>query len=348
MYTYVIVRPRRVGTADPTKTAFPPPRPALTASVRMASVTLGTELEPLPGRFVRRTVRHMQSVVVGEGIPFAEGPVWCPDGTVVVTSVAAGALFRVWPEHGKVERMATTNGGANGAALAVDGSILVAQNGGIDFSTLPVKFDLPAGPPTTPGLQLAALDGTVTYLADAGFHGPNDLAIDHDGNVYFTDPGHYPPSEDCIGRVLVYTRDGAVETYADGFFYCNGIALEADGTVVVVERRGLQRVFPDGSREWVIETLGRGGGDGFCIDVEGRFYVASTIEHGIRIVDRDGSVLDFLPITGDGVTTNCCFGGPDLRTLFVADALPGNLVAFEHMPRPGPPLPVWPGPRSAA
>ena len=40
--------------------------------------------------------------------------------------------------------------------------------------------------------------------------------------------------------------------------------------------------------------------------------------------------------------TSCMFGGPDLRTLFVADALPGNLVAFEHMPRPGLPLPTWP------
>jgi sugar lactone lactonase YvrE len=112
--------------------------------------------------------------------------------------------------------------------------------------------------------------------------------------------------------------------------------------VVVVERRGFQRVFPDGSKEWVIEELGTGGGDGFCCDVDGNFYVASTIEHGIRIVDRNGSILDFLPIDGNGVTTNCCFGGPDLRTLFVADALPGNLVAFSGMPTPGLPLPTWP------
>jgi len=93
---------------------------------------------------------------------------------------------------------------------------------------------------------------------------------------------------------------------------------------VVVERRGLKRVFPDGTREWVIETLGRGGGDGFCLDAEGRFYVASTIEHGIRVVEPDGSIADFWPIEGKGVTTNCCFGGPDLRTLFVADAIPGH------------------------
>ncbi len=270
---------------------------------------------------------------------------WCPDGTVVATSVAAGALFRVQPASGTVERIAQTGGGANGGALAADGSILVTQNGGIDFSALPGVFaTMPPCVPAVPGLQLFDITtGTVMYLSDTGYLGPNDLAISSDGDVYFTDPGHYPPSADDRGRVVVYDRDGSVTTFAGGFNYCNGIAFEPDGAVVVVERRGLQRVHPDGSREWVIEQLGRGGGDGFCLDADGRFYVASTIEHGIRVVDTDGTVVDFLPIEGEGLTTNCCFGGDDLRTLFVTDALPGDLVAFEGMPTPGLPLPAWPG-----
>ncbi len=252
--------------------------------------------------------RTMQSVVVGTGIPFAEGR--CPDGTVVATSVAAGALYRVWPEQQKTK--------------------------------LPGVFgSLPDSVPATPGLQLARADGAVTYLADQDLHGPNDLAVTPDGDVFFTDPGHYPPSADDVGRVLIYGRDGQVQTFASGFFYCNGIAFDRDGNVVVVERRGLQRVYDDDHREWVIETLGRGGGDGFCLDADGRFYVASTIEHGVRVVDADGSVVDFLEIDGKGLTTNCCFGGDDLRTLFVTDAIPGNLVAFEHMPTPGLPLPTW-------
>jgi gluconolactonase len=94
----------------------------------------------------------------------------------------------------------------------------------------------------------------------------------------------------------------------------------------------------------VIEKLGRGGGDGFCLDAQGRFYVASTVEHGVRVVEPDGTIVEFLEIEGDGVTTNCCFGGPDLRTLYVADAIPGSLVAFEHCPTPGLPLATWPGP----
>jgi len=287
----------------------------------------------------------MQSEVVATGIPFSEGPVWCDDGTIVVTSVAAGALYRVWPEQHRAEVCAVTTGGANGAALAADGSVLVTQNGGMDLTKLPGIFgDLPQAVPATPGLQLATANGDVSYLADAGLLAPNDLAVAANGDVYFTDPGHYPPPESLVGRVMVYARDGSVRTFADGFFFCNGIAFEPDGSVVVVERQGLQRVHADGTREWVIETLGRGGGDGFCLDTDGRFYVASTVEHGIRVVEPDGSVADFWPIAGKGLCTNCCFGGPDLRTLYVADAIPGGLVAFEGCPTPGLPLPTWPGP----
>ena len=43
--------------------------------------------------------------LVATGIRFPEGPVWCPDGTLVVTSVAEGALYRVWPDAGRAGRV---------------------------------------------------------------------------------------------------------------------------------------------------------------------------------------------------------------------------------------------------
>jgi gluconolactonase len=289
----------------------------------------------------------MRAEVVVDGITFGEGPVWVPDGTpggpsLVVTSVAAGALVRVWPGQSRAERMADTGGGANGAALATDGSILVTQNGGIDFSKLPIDVDYPYNP-TTPGLQLATVDGDVRYLADEGFQAPNDLVVAEDGTVYFTDPPHFPIPEEPAGRVMAFTPGGDVRLVADGFTYCNGIALDPDGTLVVIEARGLQRLLPDGGRDWVVEVLGRGGGDGFCLDVEGNYYVAATVEHGVRVVDPAGKELDFLAVDGDGVTTNCCFGA-DGRTLFATDAVPGRVVVWEGLPHPGLPLHTWPGP----
>jgi gluconolactonase len=286
---------------------------------------------------------HVRSETVCDGVKFGEGPLWYGDGTLVVTSVADGALLRVDVATGVVSRFADTGGGANGAALAADGSVLVTQNGGIDFSRLGLFAEPPSYRPVTPGLQLASAHGAVTYLARDGFLAPNDLAVSADGRVFFTDPPHHPPPEEPVGRVMVLERDGSVRVVADAFQYCNGIAFTPGGELVVVEGRGLQHVAVDGTREWVIETLGPGGGDGFCLDADGRYYVASTSEHGIRVVEADGTVVDFLAIPGDGLTTNCCFGGPDLRTLYATDALPGTVVAWEGMPTPGLPLPVWPG-----
>jgi sugar lactone lactonase YvrE len=124
----------------------------------------------------------------------------------------------------------------------------------------------------------------------------------------------------------------------------NGIAFEPDGGLVVIERLGLLRLDVTGgdNHEWVIENLGPGGGDGFCLDVDGCFYVCSTIDHCVLVVDRDGAIVERLAIEGDGLTTNCCFGGADGRTLFATDALPGRVVAWENMPTPGLELDAWP------
>jgi gluconolactonase len=271
--------------------------------------------------------------------------VWRPEtGDLVCTSVCDGLLWRIDIQRGEKEVFCDTGGGANGAALCADGGLLVTQNGGIDLSQLPVDLaaDLPHRS-AIPGLQRADPAGQATYLASDGFHAPNDLAVAPDGTVYFTDPGHYPPPDPPIGRVMALDPDGAVRTVADGFWYCNGIAIDRDGMLVVIERAGLQRLHADGARSWIVKRLGDGGGDGFCLDADGRFYVCATVEHAVKVIDPDGTIVDVLTIPGKGVTTNCCFGGSDLRTLFATDAIPGRVMAWEGMPAPGLALATWPG-----
>jgi gluconolactonase len=288
--------------------------------------------------------------VVATGIRFPEGPVWCPgDGaataTIVCTSVADGSLERVHVADGRVERVATLGGGANAAAPCRDGGFLVTQNGGIDFSNLGLyPDDPPPYEPVTPGLQRVAPDGTVSYLADGEFLAPNDLVVTDDDTLWFTDPPHYPPSGEPSGRIHTMAPDGTTRVVASGFRYCNGIALAPDGTLVIVEALGLQRLGPDGSWDWIVEQLPGAPGDGLCVDTDGRIYVASTTAHGVRVLDADGTELEFLALDGRGTTTNCCFGGADGRTLFATDGVPGSVVAWEGLPAPGVPVRAWPGP----
>jgi gluconolactonase len=286
--------------------------------------------------------------VVATGIRFAEGPVWCapePErgrgrGSIVCTSVADGALERVHLDDGRVERVASVGGGANAALLASDGGFLVTQNGGIDFTKSGLYGDDPPPyRPVTPGIQRVDPTGAVTYLDIApgtgdAFLAPNDLVATADGALWFTDPPHHPPPPESVGRVHVLEPDGRTRVAADGLHYPNGIAFEPDGTTVIIEGTGLMRLLPDG-REWVVERIGAASGDGMCVDRDGRLYVAATSEHGVRVYEPDGTEVDFLPIPGHGIVTNCCFGGDELRTLFATDGLPGQLVAWEGMPTPG-------------
>jgi gluconolactonase len=288
----------------------------------------------------------VQAEVVVGGVRFGEGPVWCPPespvgkGSLVVTSVCDGKLLRVFAEEQRVEEVADTAGGPNGLALGTDGAFVVTQNGGIDFAAMGVFGDA-AYRPVTPGLQVVRAGERVSYLADVGFQAPNDLVVAPDGTVYFTDPPPYPPPEQPLGRVWAYEPDGNVQVIASRFAYCNGIALDRERNLVVIEARGLQRLGRDGERDWIVENLGPGGGDGFCLDADGNFYVAATVDHGVRVISPEGQQLDFLEIEGRGVTTNCCFGGADNRTLYATDAVPGRIVAWEGLPTPGFPLTPW-------
>jgi len=293
------------------------------------------------------------------GPTFLEGPVWCPPedggpgsggGTLVVTDVGIGALHRVDVVTGEVTTFADTAGGANGAAPTADGGFLVTQNGGLDFDAIGLFDDPPETRPTRAGLQHVTAGGVVTYLTPEPLQAPNDLVVAPDGTVFFTDPPPYPLPADARGRIMALRPDGTLEVVAAGFFYPNGIGIDADGLLVVVENGlqsgradfGLVRLHPDGRRERFTDRTG----DGFCFDAAGRIYLAGGI-HGVTVYEPDGTVVEVLELAGSGVTTNCCFGGADGRTLFATEAFPGGVWAWTDMPTAGAPLTPWPGPASA-
>ncbi len=267
--------------------------------------------------------------LIASGIAVPEGPTWCPDGTLVITSVAEGALYRIWPEERRKEKIAVTRGGANSTALASDGGFLVTQNGGIDFRTLMMmpgtgidKYPLPAPDYVDPGIQRVLPDGTVTRLLGR-MQAPNDLTIAPDGTIYFTDPHSFPaPPGGPKARV---------------------IAIEPDGNLIVTEGNGLVRLSPHGEREWIIENISENHAtDGIKLDVDGRIYMAASVDRGVRIVE-DGRIVEHFPLEGEGFTTNLCFGGEDLRTLFITDG-PGNVWMIRDTPTAGLPLNPWPVP----
>jgi sugar lactone lactonase YvrE len=288
--------------------------------------------------------------IVVTGLGLLEGPVWCPADdlvptpTVVCTSVTEGVLHRVWPEEGRVELIAVVGGGANAAQRASDGGFVVTQNGGIDYSTTDLFEDPPPYRPITPGIQHVSASGDVRYVCSDGFLAPNDLIVTADGTLLFTDPPSWPPTPGPpVGRVHALTPDGEVSVVASDLAYPNGIALDPDGAMLVVERDGLFRRHADGSVEWVVPE-GTTEGDGIAVDVDGRIYLCAGDEGAVRVFGADGREEERLAVPDSGLITNCCFGGDDGCTLFGTCGIPGQVVAWERMPTPGLPVRPWPMP----
>jgi len=91
------------------------------------------------------------------------------------------------------------------------------------------------------------------------------------------------------------------------------------------------------------------GPDGMKLDAAGRLFVAAGLNRqnppfetqseptaGVYVFSPDGKLLEFIPIPRDE-TTNCAFGGDDLKTLYVTAG--GSLWSI---PVNTPGRPVWP------
>ena len=73
--------------------------------------------------------------------------------------------------------------------------------------------------------------------------------------------------------------------------------------------------------------------DSLAVDSAGNVCVATLMNGGITVMSPDGKSVEHVPMP-DYMTTNICFGGPDMRTAYVTLSSTGRLVSFEW-PRPG-------------
>ncbi|MGE5194676.1 MAG: SMP-30/gluconolactonase/LRE family protein [Deltaproteobacteria bacterium] len=206
------------------------------------------------------------------------------------------------------------------------------------------------------------------------FNQPNDLTIDSKDRIYFSDPCYGDRSHmelvDAEGRKVegVYRidPDGRVtRVITHEADRPNGLAVTADDRFLFVADNnnnnvgGARRLWRfdlkvDGtidaaSRRLVFDWKTTRGPDGMKLDAKGRLFVAAGINKpnlpyetaenrtaGIYVFSPAGDLLEMIPIPRDE-TTNCAFGGDDLKTLFVTA---GGTLWSIRVTTPG--KPVWP------
>jgi gluconolactonase len=268
--------------------------------------------------------------VLLEGLGVGEGPVVLPDGRRACCSIPEGAVFVLAGEPDRESRRIGTGGGANGLAVGPDGLLYLAQNGGI--------FGAAAAPA---GVQRIDLEtGSVEYLV-SGLGAPNDVCFGPDGLLYFTDSrGESDPTEPGSpepGRLYRCAADGErLELLVEGPRFINGLAFDPAGTSLIVAETARRRLL---RYEWsdaglgepvVFAELADGYPDGFAFDSEGRLWVAATYDESIQAFDRDGALLERIPLGSGHVPTNCCLApAGEPGRLYVATAGSGVLLEIE-------------------
>ncbi len=286
-----------------------------------------------------------------EGLEFPEGPVALDDGSVLLVEIAGGALTRVAADGAK-SIVARTGGGPNGAAIGPDGKCYIANNGGFEWHRegghirpLTQARDYSGGRIERVDLATGAIEVLYRACGDVPLKGPNDLVFDADGGFYFTDLGKRRPRDMDIGALYYARADGSFITeVAYPMVTPNGVGLSPDGRTLYVAETEAARLWafpieapgvvkkdpwpsPHGGRL----IAGMGGYqrfDSLAVQEDGRICVATLVNGGITVISPDGRHIEHHAMP-DPMTTNICFGGPDMKTAFITLSWTGRLVAVD-------------------
>jgi gluconolactonase len=286
------------------------------------------------------------------GLGFPEGPVWMPDGTVLVTELKNGRVVRVHPD-GRKETAAEPGGSPNGLAIGPDGALYVCNSGGWDFHEIG-NFTIPV--PELPShhsggrierVDLDTGDVKVLYTECDGHSliGPNDLVFDAHGGFWFTDHGRREGRVEHVGAIYYAQPDGSsIREVVFPSAAPNGIGLSPDGTrlywaethtgrVYARKVTGPGEVADPGMGDMICGLPGMQLFDSLGVDSDGNVVVATLVTGALTVISPAGEVLDQVMLA-DPMVTNVCFGGDDLRTAYATLSATGRLVSLPW-PRPG-------------
>ncbi len=263
-----------------------------------------------PGRALSDLIEPGAELVkLAGGFGFLEGPEADDEGNLYFTDIPNNNIH-IWTVDGALRLFRDNSGGANGLYFDANGDLLVCE--GINRQVTRIGRDG----------EKAVL---ARHYEGKRLNSPNDLWIDPQGGVYFTDPRYGDQQgRELDGHWVFYIPPdgGAIVKVIDDLEKPNGILGTPDGKQLYVADRS-------GNANWVYDIEGDGtlsnkryfseeGSDGMTMDRHGNIYVSSPMTEphfAVSVFNRDGEKL------GEIVTPekpgNMHFAGADGRTLFI-------------------------------
>ena len=240
---------------------------------------------------------------------FVEGPVWNGRNALYFSDMNAKKVYKYVP--GKGFSVIRSGQVTNGMTFDSTGNLLVCEQGSTNQV---VQMD-------TTGVVKKIL---VNKYNNKAFNNPNDLCVDNNGGIYFSDPtwGVQPQDKQAVYYLKPF---GECIRISDDFIKPNGVCLSPDKKLLYVDDSNDKNVSvfdvqPDGTainkRVFCVLKVNAGkvsGADGLKVDTEGNLYVTSAV--GVQVFNKNGVSIKVISIPE--TPTNVAFGGKDWKTIFI-------------------------------
>ena len=253
---------------------------------------------------------------------WTEGPVYLPASDTVIWSDIPNNVIMSWTD-GIMGVWRSPSNFTNGHTLDHEGRIIHCSHG-------------------ARAVLRTEHDGSVTTLVDrhkgGRLNSPNDVVVKSDGTIWFTDPPYgilsnregYKADSEQEG-CFVFRLDpvsGELSAVITDMVHPNGLAFSVDESLLYVSDTS-QGFFGDTGDfhirvynvvDGVSTAHGRGFvriadglSDGFRLDTHGNIYTSAA--DAIYVISPDGTTIGRIPVPER--ISNCCWGGPERRTLFI-------------------------------
>jgi len=270
-------------------------------------------------------------------VAFTEGPAVDAEGNVFFSDIVNNRIMKRAAD-GALSVWRADSGRANGNMFDAQGRLVTCE--GAEFG------DGGRRRITRTDMRTGTVEILTERYEGKRYNSPNDLVIDTQGRIYFTDPRYKEDRSDLEmdveavyrldpdGRVVRVLQQPTVQKP-------NGITISPDNrTLYLVD----SSPTPGGNRKiWAFDLSADGvpsnrrlvydfapgrGADGMRTDVQGNLWIAAGISRarhadetsdvppGVYVVAPNGEMLGRIPVPEDSIT-NLAFGGPDLKTLYI-------------------------------
>lgn len=244
---------------------------------------------------------------VETGYSFTEGPAVGKDGDVYFTDQPNDRIY-LWNENEGVSLWLEGTERSNGMYFNKDNQLVSCAD---EYNRI-VLFD-----------DDKNIEVVYEGYQNNHLNGPNDLWIDPDGGIYFTDPYYHRPywqegrdEEQDVRGVYFVSPDGEAVRVADDYVQPNGLVGTPDGKTLYVADINDRKIWKyDIQSDGTLSNktfFAPEGSDGMTIDEKGNVYLTMG---KVWVYSPDGELIKEIEIP-EG-PSNICFGGKDKSTLFI-------------------------------